>query len=506
LPAGGEMIDKSAGKYQDQASMNAGLESDKVGSFRIIEKIGEGGMAIIYKAVQPSLKRTVVIKKLKDPNREIIERFKKEAFVSASFSQENVLAIYDFIYAGRTYYLVMEYVDGHDLRDIIDFSAPLPSYVAALIIREVATGLEYTHNKNIIHRDIKPSNILISNLGEVKLIDFGVAKDETPSKLTVTGMIVGTPSYMSPEQANGDPIGPQSDVYSLGVLLFEMLTGVKPFLGDTNTEVLMKIVKGKYPSPKKYNREIPWRLVNIVKKAMRRDADKRYHNSSELIHDLDLFIPWKEKANKKTIISQFLRKYETDTLRSTDSAFSPPRMYVTSTKRFWFMTAAVIFSFMLACVQIGRFLINERFVPMEVTTDSQAASVYLDGRFLGRISTGKQNFPNISAGEHSIEVRSDSDKGIYHEVLYFKPGKAVSIEAILPDRNTLVSLSASSEPEGAELYLDEKLLGKTPLRRLRLKSGSHTVKLKKEGFLPISEQLNLDESQSYSLHYRLTLD
>jgi serine/threonine-protein kinase len=213
--------------------MTAGLESDKVGSFRLIEKIGEGGMAIIYKAVQPSLKRTVVIKRLKDPNREIIERFKKEAFVSASFSQENVLAIYDFIYAHKSYYLVMEFVDGHDLRDIIDFSAPLPPSVAALIIREVAKGIEYTHNKSVIHRDIKPSNILISHHGEIKLIDFGVAKDETPSKLTLTGMIVGTPSYMSPEQANGDPLGPQSDIYSLGVLLYEMLTGVKPFLGDT---------------------------------------------------------------------------------------------------------------------------------------------------------------------------------------------------------------------------------------------------------------------------------
>lgn len=461
-------------------------------------------MAIIYKAIQPALKRTVVIKKLKDPNREIIERFKKEAFVSASFSQENVLAIYDFIYAGRTYYLVMEFVDGHDLRDIIDFSSPLPSYVAALIIREIATGIEYTHNKSVIHRDIKPSNILISHHGEVKLIDFGVAKDETPSKLTITGMIVGTPSYMSPEQANGDPISPQSDVYSLGVLLYEMLTGVKPFLGDTNTEVLMKIVKGKFPTPKKYNREIPWRLVKIVKKSMRRDTDKRYRNASELIRDLDQFIPWKEKANKKVIISQFLRKYETDTVKSSEDTFRPPRMYITNSKKFWYTAAMVGILFILAAFQLNRFLKNERFVNLEVSADAQKASVYLDGKFIGDLKEGTHVFPNISAGDHSVEIHGEGDKGIHQENLIFKAGKDIKIKATIPHRNTVVTLKTSSTPSAADVYFDDQLLGKTPLNRLRLKSGVHTIKITKDGYLPLSREIHLDESQIYNIHYRLT--
>ena len=484
--------------------MNAGLESDKVGSFKIIEKIGEGGMAIIYKAIQPALKRTVVIKKLKDPNREIIERFKKEAFVSASFSQENVLAIYDFIYAARTYYLVMEFVDGHDLRDIIDLSSPLPPYVAALIIREIATGIEYTHNKSVIHRDIKPSNILISHHGEVKLIDFGVAKDETPSKLTITGMIVGTPSYMSPEQANGDPISPQSDVYSLGVLLYEMLTGVKPFLGDTNTEVLMKIVKGKFPTPKKYNREIPWRLVNIVKKAMRRDTDKRYRNASELIRDLDQFIPWKEKANKKVIISQFLRKYETDTIKSSDDVFRPPRMYVTNSKKFWYMAAVLGVLFFLAAFQINRFLKNERLVQLEVTSDAEISTVFLDGKYIGEIKKKVQVFPNITPGEHSIEIRGEGDKGIHQENLNFKAGEDVKIQASIPGRKTVVTLHVHSSPNGADMFFDDQKLGNTPLNGLRLKSGTHTIKIAKKGYLPLSRKINLDNSQSYNVHYRLS--
>lgn len=484
--------------------MTAGLESDKVGSFRLIEKIGEGGMAIIYKAVQPSLKRTVVIKKLKDPNREIIERFKKEAFVSASFSQENVLAIYDFIYAQKSYYLVMEFVDGHDLRDIIDFSAPLPPSVAALIIREVAKGIEYTHNKSVIHRDIKPSNILISHHGEIKLIDFGVAKDETPSKLTLTGMIVGTPSYMSPEQANGDPLGPQSDIYSLGVLLYEMLTGVKPFLGDTNTEVLMKIVKGKFPSPKKYNREIPWRLVQIVKKAMRRDTDKRYLNASEFIRDLDHFIPWKVQTDKKEIISQFLRKYETDSLRSTEETFSPPRIYPSSTKKFWYGAAVIIILLLLATFQIHRFYENERFISLEIKTNIHPSSVYLDGKFIGEMDSQSKVFQNILSGEHQLQIRGNGNNGIYQANYFFESGKKRTINAKIPRRNTVVTVAATSNPSGAAIYLNGELLGHTPLNRLRLKSGKHSIKALIKGYDPYSAQIDLERNQSYHLHYNLT--
>jgi serine/threonine-protein kinase len=484
--------------------MTVGLESDKVGSFRIIEKIGEGGMAIIYKAVQPSLKRTVVIKKLKDPNREIIERFKKEAFVSASFSQENVLAIYDFIFANKSYYLVMEYVDGHDLRDIIDFSAPLPPSVAALIIREVAKGIEYTHNKSVIHRDIKPSNILISQLGEIKLIDFGVAKDETPSKLTLTGMIVGTPSYMSPEQANGDPLGAQSDIYSLGVLLYEMLTGVKPFLGDTNTEVLMKIVKGKYPSPKKYNREIPWRLVQIVKKAMRRDTDKRYLNASEFIRDLDQFIPWKVQTDKKAVFPQFLQKFETDTLKSTEESFKPFRMYPTSSKKFWYGTAAVILLFLLASFQVHRFFTNERFITLELKTNIQSSSVYIDGNFIGEMKTKSKVFENILSGKHQLQIRGTGTNGIYQSNHLFESGKDISIKAQIPKRNTVVTVATTSNPSGATIYLDGELLGRTPLSRLRIKSGQHTIKAMIIGHDSYEDQIILEKNQSYHLHYNLT--
>ena len=148
-------------------------------------------------------------------------------------------------------------------------------------------------------------------------------------------MIVGTPSYMSPEQANGDRLGKESDIYSLGVLLYEMITGTKPFTGDTNTEILMKIVKGKFPSPRKYNRDIPSRLVRIIKKAMKKDINKRYSNASELIRALNKFIPWYEQSHKKDILSKYI-EHSGNNNKSSSSQLKLSGMRSQSTSGFWF--------------------------------------------------------------------------------------------------------------------------------------------------------------------------
>jgi hypothetical protein len=283
-----------------------------------------------------------------------------------------------------------------------------------------------------------------------------------------------------------------------------MLTGVKPFLGDTNTEVLMKIVKGKFPSPKKYNREIPWRLVQIVKKAMRRDTDKRYLNASEFIRDLNQFIPWKVQTDKKEIISQFLRKFETDTVKSTEEAHTPFRMYPSNSKKFWYTTAIVILLFLIASFQVHRFFKNERFITVEVKTNIQPASVYLDGNHIGEMTAKAKLFENILSGEHQIQIRGNGTNGIYQSNYFFESGKAASINAQIPNRNTTVTVVTTSNPSGADIYLDGKLLGNTPLSGLRLKSGQHKFKAILKGHNIYEEQIELEKNQSYHLHYNLT--
>ncbi len=476
------------------------LDIEKIGSFKIVEKIGEGGMAVIYKAVQPSLKRTVVIKKLKDPNNEIIQRFKKEAFVSASFSQENVLSIYDFIYHGRAYYLVMEYVDGDDLHDIFDYMAPLSPTIAALIIREVAKGLEYTHSKNIIHRDIKPSNILLSREGDVKLIDFGVAKDEAPSKLTLTGMIVGTPSYMSPEQANGEKITNQSDIYSLGVLLYEIITGFKPFSGDTNTAVFANIAKGNFSTPQKYRSDLPYRIVKIIKRCMRKDVSKRYQTTTELIRDLDRFLPWQVQTNKNEILSKFVQQYEK--LEQTTTFHSAP-FYSNKTSPEKFIIATIIILFLFSTFQLHRFFNNERFGQLFLQTNSSEYSVFIDKKNLGKSNNREKLFTHILPGSHDLVIEGSGKYGTHLSGFDIEPAGKLAKTIYLPERNINIVLNIDSEPAGANIYLDDHLIGKTPFTNFNIQSGQHKIRIEKEGYLPIILNKIFESAQSYTLQNKL---
>ncbi len=222
------------------------IKNSTIGNYKILKSIGKGGMAHIYTAVQGSLDRIVVIKQLmKNLDGEAQARFKREARVCANLNHRNIVEIYDYFREGGEQYLVMEYIEGMSLADIIEKQAPLDPVHAAGIAREVCQALVCAHKNGIIHRDIKPKNILISKDGVVKLTDFGVARDIEAPDLTTTGAIIGTPFYMSPEQAGGGRAGFQSDIFSLGVVLYEMVTGKKPFVAEENQGIITKICRGQ---------------------------------------------------------------------------------------------------------------------------------------------------------------------------------------------------------------------------------------------------------------------
>src|SRR5215831_8695605 len=242
---------------------------ERIGNCRIVEEIGSGGMAVIYKAVQESLGRTVAIKALKSSvavESQFAVRFEREARSVAALQHENIIHIYDFHKEGGNLFIVMEFVEGIDLYDLLDRcdTQPLPSEVAAIIAMQVARALDYAHYRGIIHRDIKPANIMISKQGEVKLMDFGIARDHALADLTEAGTGVGTPSYMSPEQILGDKLDFRSDLFSLGIVLYQMLTGRKPFIEDDQKSVMHKIRLEKFPSPRRLNPQIPRELERIM--------------------------------------------------------------------------------------------------------------------------------------------------------------------------------------------------------------------------------------------------
>ncbi|MCB0283285.1 MAG: serine/threonine protein kinase [Calditrichaeota bacterium] len=476
---------------------------DKIGSYKILDKIGEGGMADIFKALQPALKRNVVIKKLKDPNREIVARFKKEALISASFTQENVLAIYDFIYSNRSYYLVMEYVDGEDLRTIIDHMSPLPVHIAVLVILEIARGLEYTHNQNIIHRDIKPSNILISHEGNVKLIDFGVAKDDTNTQLTVTGLIVGTPSYMSPEQAHGDALSPQSDLYALGILLYEMLTGLKPFYGSNNTEILAKIVRSKYTPAHRINPEISFRLRRVMRKMLKKERHKRYKNAAALIHDLEKCIPWQIRSKKKEIILRFLDKLDKNTLTPSEDTIKAA-MLEKSSSWGWHALRYSLAAALLSCgyaifvnfskMELGYIQLKNPVAQMELNIDGKHHRVVQKNQiFLG---------PYLQ-GAHVVEANDPINNSTYISRILLKANDTTRVNVLLPANPASAQIVIKAVPSGASILVDgNPLHGDSG--ELNISAGWHTFEIRQPGYQTYSEKRFLRAAESYTLNYTLS--
>ena len=223
---------------------------EQIGNYRILEEIGYGGMAVVYKGIQESLGRTVAIKALRTSmatEKDAVARFDREATSMASFQHENIITVYDFFPHRGALFIVMEYVEGADLYDLLENSPRLPPDIVAIIALQIARALDYAHFRGVIHRDVKPANIILSKLGTVKLTDFGIAR-LGGSDLTWTGVGLGTPAYMSPEQVTGQRLDARSDIFSLGVVMYQLVTGQKPFEEDTELTVLQKVRSHAPPS------------------------------------------------------------------------------------------------------------------------------------------------------------------------------------------------------------------------------------------------------------------
>ena len=268
--------------------------------YEVLEKIGTGGMSDVYKAKDHKLNRLVAVKVLKQEfseNENFVSKFRVEAQSTAGLMHPNIVNVYDVGDEDGINYIVMELVDGITLKKYIEKKSRLSVKEAVSIAIQVAMGLEAAHNNNIIHRDIKPQNIMISKEGKVKVTDFGIAKAATSN--TITSNVMGSVHYTSPEQARGGYSDAKSDIYSLGITLFEMLTGRVPFNGDTTVAIAIKHIQEDLPTPAEYNEDIPVSVEKIVLKCCQKSPDRRYQNAQELISDLkrSLITPDKDFVN-----------------------------------------------------------------------------------------------------------------------------------------------------------------------------------------------------------------
>jgi eukaryotic-like serine/threonine-protein kinase len=259
------------------------------GRYRIQRKLGAGGMADVYLAEDQELGRRVAIKILNGRHAnddQFIERFRREAKNAAALNHPNIVSIYDRGEAEDTYYIAMEFLDGRTLKELIVGRGAAPINVAVEYARQILSALRFAHRHGIVHRDIKPHNVMVDAEGRVKVTDFGIARAGT-SQMTETGSIVGTAQYLSPEQARGGEIDPRSDLYSLGVVLYELLTGKTPFDGETPVEIAMKHLSNAPQPPSKLRQDIPPELDMVVLRALAKNPDDRYQSADEMEADLE---------------------------------------------------------------------------------------------------------------------------------------------------------------------------------------------------------------------------
>ena len=294
------------------------LEGKLIGKrYEIIEKIGNGGMATVYKAQDIVLKRYVAVKVLREEfttDEEFIRRFNTEAQSAASLTHPNIVSIYDVGTEDNIYYIVMELIQGKTLKEIIDEDGVLPWKWSLDIAIQIASALEVAHKNNIVHRDIKPHNIIITEDGVAKVTDFGIAKAVSNSTITAFGTTIGSVHYFSPEHARGGYTDAKSDLYSLGVVMYEMLTGRVPFDADTPVSIALKHMQEKPIEPIKLNPSIPYSVNKIIMKAMEKDLNLRYQSATEMLKDLNMALKDPEGDFVKTASNDMAYTQRIDTI------------------------------------------------------------------------------------------------------------------------------------------------------------------------------------------------
>jgi len=320
----------------------ADLSGQTLGRYHILEQLGEGGMAIVYKAYDTRLERDVAIKIIRkgafpaDHIERILKRFEREAKALARLSHPNILKIHDYGEHEGSPYLVMEYLPGGTLKQ--KMGRPIPWKEAIQLLLPIAEALDYAHSQNMIHRDVKPANILLTQRGQPMLTDFGIAKVldlEETLELTGTSAALGTPEYMAPEQATAKSVDHRADIYSLGVVLYEMVTGRKPFIADTPMAVLIKHATESLPRPRQFVPKLPDEVEKVLLKALAKQPENRYQNMKELVSAIKKMLDVK-KTIEKTDYSKVKKGNEkAELIKSIAKFFAVLKPTLVPTKSFF---------------------------------------------------------------------------------------------------------------------------------------------------------------------------
>ncbi len=469
-------------------------------NFEIKELIATGGMAAIYKAVQVSLDRIVAIKILHGhlaQDKDFITRFEREAKAAANLKHENIVNIIDYGKADDMYFIAMEYVDGKSLKDLINSVKFIPQDIALKIAYDISQGLAHAHEKGVVHRDIKPANIIIGYDGVVKIADFGLAQAQDLTSVTVTGAIVGTPAYMSPEQAGGKKVDHRSDIFSLGVVFYEMITGIKPFRGENYSSIIHEIMTVVPPKPVEANPLLTREISAIIEHLLVKDPDQRQQSIADFGSSINAIMrASKTEVSRKDIghfIKQPVEQFQALLKKRKEKHFE---------RGLYFMT-------------LGEDRLNDALAEFEkiLHLDAQDAQAL---KYVAELKEKKKrkDVKAVAARTMSkVKAKPEPARGARIKplpVLIIGGGAVAAIVLFIvfglkPGKTPVIPVPfygfarISSTPDGAEIFIDGKSSGAvTPTLLDSVSKGQHALELKKAGFKPVSQAFEIQGGDTFA--------
>jgi predicted Ser/Thr protein kinase len=500
-----------------------------VGRYKIIGELGRGAMGVVYKAKDPTIGRTVALKTMRldvhglDAS-EMVLRFKNEARAAGLLNHPNIVTIYDAGEHDGIFYIAMEFIEGTTLHELLEKKRILEADEAIRLSREICKGLDYAHSHGIVHRDVKPGNIMITARGTVKIMDFGIAK--AGGSMTSTGQVLGTPNYMAPEQVKGRSLDGRSDLFSFGVILYEMLTGEKPFVGQNVTTIIYKIVNENPIPPRDLDVTIHPGLSAIAVKALAKSPDERYQSGAELVRDLEnyklagntlhptavLAQAAAAPAHEKTVVLP-MRVVAGSTVRVAEPAAAPaknpvplrqPALAARSGRRGGWI-ALVVTLLLLGAALGGYAFYRTRVKTLQFEAEVKA----------GEAQAAKpppQTQPDVAtagspagsskiAQDASVKVAPTGDIAA-EEKSFFKSRKSNPEQVTTPQSE----LNLTSQPDGAKVEVDGQSRPDwvTPLKVSHLEVGTHSVVFSKEGYVPQTRTVESLAGKSAGLSVQLS--